>query len=438
MDLRAALRVSRQDLVAFTGSGGKTTALFQLGRQLGAPTVLTTTTHLGAWQTRMADRHLIATRAADIDGLSSQIEGLTLITGAPAADERVSGSGGEALERLHQAAAELGFPLLIEADGARQRAMKAPGEREPVIPPWVNQVVVVAGLSGLGKPLDERSVHRVEAFARLSGIPAGEPITLDGLIRVLSHAQGGLKGIPAEAKRSLVLNQADQVTDLPAVMDAANQLLRVFHSVTICSLETQKIWANFEANAGIILAAGGASRYGQPKLLLEWQGKPLVRHVAEAALAAGLSQVVVVLGAVDTPIRDALTGLPVRFVANPSWQDGQSTSLKSGVRALAEHTGAALFLLADQPNVPPALIQALVAEHRKTQPRILATSIEGKRGNPVLFDQAAFADLLTIEGDMGGRALFTQHAPQLLEWVDPAVMLDVDTPEDFRRLTGEG
>jgi molybdenum cofactor cytidylyltransferase len=438
MELRQALRVSKAAKIAFVGAGGKTTAVFQLARQLEPPVVVTTTTHLGDWQTGLADRHLVVTRGADIAGFASQIEGVTLLTGAAAGEHRVSGLNVEALAQLEQISSELGFPVLIEADGSRQKPLKAPGAHEPAIPAWVTQAVVVAGMSGVGKALNEHTVHRPEEFRRISGLALEEPITLEGLMRVLTHAEGGLKGIPAGARRALILNQVEREEDCCAILGAARQLTPFYSAITLCALEEKKIWANLEAAAAIILAAGGASRYGQPKLLLEWRGKPLVRHVVESALSVGLQQVLVVLGAEDAPIRAALHGLPVTFVTNSRWQEGQSTSVKAGIAALDDTIGAALFLLADQPKVPAALIQALVEQHRRHQQRILATSSGGRRGNPVLFDRSTFADFNQIQGDLGGRALFERYPPQLLEWADPAVLADVDTPEDFARLKGEG
>jgi molybdenum cofactor cytidylyltransferase len=438
MNLLQALRASGETQAAFVGSGGKTTALFQLARQLEPPVVVTASTHLGNWQAGFADRHFILERVEDLEGYVSQIEGVTLFSGPGGDNHRLNGLSEALLERLHQTANELGFPLLVEADGSRQRPLKAPAAHEPAIPGWVNHVVVCAGMTGLWNLLDEKTVHRPAEFARISGIAEGDEITPEGLVNALLHPLGGMKNIPGAARRSLILNQVDREGVLEQVLAVASQLTSQFHSVSICALEEHKIWANVERSAGVVLAAGGAKRYGAPKLLLPWKGKPLVRHVVEAALGAGLSQVQVVVGAVDAPVRDALAGLAVNFVPNPDWADGQSTSVRAGIQSLAEYTGAVVFLSGDQPNVPAALIRALVERHQRGQEQVLATSVGGKRGSPVLFDRSTFAALEALQGDTGGRAIFGQYPPQLLEWDDPAVLLDVDTPDDFARLTGAG
>jgi molybdenum cofactor cytidylyltransferase len=100
--------------------------------------------------------------------------------------------------------------------------------------------------------------------------------------------------------------------------------------------------------------------------------------------------------------------------------------------------GAAIFLLADQPQVSVEVLEALVASHRKGLPSVLAPLVEERRANPTLFDQVTFADLLRLEGDQGGRALFSKYSPQYLPWMDPGLLSDVDTPEDYDRLLQRG
>jgi molybdenum cofactor cytidylyltransferase len=189
--------------------------------------------------------------------------------------------------------------------------------------------------------------------------------------------------------------------------------------------------------AGVILAAGAASRMGQPKLLLPWKGEALIRHSARAALDAGLQPVVVVTGAGAEALTAALAGLAVQTVHNPDWAAGQSTSVRAGIAALPAATPAVLFLLGDQPFLSVELIRRMVETYRQTRPAILAPFVNGKRSNPVLFDRAVFDEMRQLQGDVGARSLFAQHPPAALPWPDERLLLDVDTPEDYRRLTEE-
>jgi hypothetical protein len=119
----------------------------------------------------------------------------------------------------------------------------------------------------------------------------------------------------------------------------AKSLQKHFDSILVGSLH-QNDFQTFEPVAGIILAAGAASRYGAPKQLLDWKGKPFVRHVAETALRSGLEPVVVVTGFHHADVESALQDLPVHIVHNPDYAQGQSTSIKAGVAELLWNQGA--------------------------------------------------------------------------------------------------
>jgi molybdenum cofactor cytidylyltransferase len=137
-------------------------------------------------------------------------------------------------------------------------------------------------------------------------------------------------------------------------------------------------------------------------------------------------------GAYAAQVQAALADLPVTLAHNPDWASGQSASLAAGLRALPLATGAALFLLSDQPHVPAALVRSLTAMHAETLAPIVAPLVEGKRGNPVLFDRQTFPDLMALQGDVGGRALFARYLVTWLPWHDASVLLDIEDYEQFR------
>ena len=423
--------------IAFVGAGGKTTAIFLLARELQSlivnrqsKIIITATSHLGAWQIPLADHHIVAESPKEIGELP---EGITLVTG-PIETDRTQPVNSSVLFWLHEEAKNKNLPLLIEADGARQQPLKAPAAHEPPIPDVVDTVIVVAGLGGLGQPLDEDHIHRSHLFSTLSGLALNQPVTPASLVRLLTHPAGGLKNIPARARRVALLNQAETPELQSTGGQIARDLLGNFDSALVGSLQ-QNDFHTIERTAGVLLAAGESKRFGQPKQLLDWKGKPFVRQVAETALHAGLSPVVVVTGSNAEQVEKAVTGLDVTIVRNENWQGGQSASIAAGVKALPKNTGASIFLLADQPQIPVEILRALVETHAQNLPAILAPLVlEEKRANPVLFDRVAFPDLLQLTGDVGGRALFGKYKVEYLPWHDEALLLDVDTPEDYERL----
>lgn len=189
--------------------------------------------------------------------------------------------------------------------------------------------------------------------------------------------------------------------------------------------------------AAVLLAAGGSSRFGEPKQLLDWEGRPLIAHLADVAWAAGLDPVIVVLGAEAERIAPVLAERPVQILRNYRWQAGIGTSVQLGVAAAAA-SPAAIFLQVDQPLVQLRLLRELVAHWRAhlPQPSIIVPDYQGQFGTPVLFDRAFFPELAQLSADVGGRALFAAYADKLLTHAitDPLLLADADTPAEYARL----
>jgi CTP:molybdopterin cytidylyltransferase MocA len=293
----------------------------------------------------------------------------------------------------------------------------------------------MAGLDMLGQPIGAPGVHRPERIAELLGLEPSHPVGAREIARLLGSAAGGLKGVPSDAQVRILLNKADP-SQLAAGREIAARLLegsRV-QAVILATLQSQDPVVETHGRvAGIVLAAGGSSRLGQPKQLVEFRGRPLVWHAVRVGLEAGLSPLVVVIGAAGEKIRRALEGESVRVIDNPNWETGQSSSVRLGLSQVEAGIEAAVFLLADMPLMEPELVRQIVSTHRATLAPLVAPRAAGRRANPVLFDRVTFPDLHQLMGDHGGRALFDRYEPRWVEWSE-SPMLDLDTPEDLRRL----
>jgi len=455
MDLHQALRVDQGECIAFSGSGGKTTAIFTLARQLNVPVLVTATTHLSLGQLPLANRIITIDDLPNIELIFADLQNeVVLLIGEQNEPGRVSGIPEKLLEEIFQFTKPRGINLLIEADGSRQLPLKAPAQHEPAIPSVVDSVVVVAGLTALGNPLTDEWVHRVDIFAELADMNEGEEITTESIVQVLIDPLGGLKGIPEGARRVCLLNQADDMQLQAQGKRIAGKLIPQYEAAVVSSLKDSlqeingtnrgiatdqiskkdQVFAVHEQIAAIILAAGGSDRMERTKQLLPWRGEPLVRHVARGALDEGIDQVFIVVGAERDEIKQVLNDLPVEFVDNPDWQLGQSTSIHAGIAALPQGIGAAIFLLADQPQVSPTLLRTLIEKHASSLAPIIVPLVAGQRGNPVLFDRKTFTDLLIIRGDTGGRSLFSHYPVNWVEWHDESILFDIDTEDDYQRL----
>jgi molybdenum cofactor cytidylyltransferase len=185
--------------------------------------------------------------------------------------------------------------------------------------------------------------------------------------------------------------------------------------------------------AALVLGAGRSSRMGGPnKLLAEIGGRPLVRIVVEQALASRARPVIVVTGHQRERVESALGGLPVKFVHNPNFADGLGTSLRAGIAALPAEVDGVIVCLGDMPQVDAALIDKLIgALDPDKGALVVVPTIDSKRGTPVVWSRRFFADLMTVEGDVGARYLIGRYPEAVAEvpLSGTAALTDVDTPE---------
>lgn len=182
----------------------------------------------------------------------------------------------------------------------------------------------------------------------------------------------------------------------------------------------------------VVLAAGMSSRMGANKLLVDVNGKPMLRHTVEAARASHADPVIVVTGHAADEAKAALAGLDIKIVNNPDFAKGLSTSLKCGLNVLPEDCDGAVILLGDMPGVSTALIDKLIAAFDPSESRAICVATRhGKRGNPVLWARRFFPEMLAIEGDVGARNLIGTYGELVceVEAADEGPLTDIDTPE---------
>lgn len=445
MRLWQALGVSDGEVVALTGAGGKTTTLYLLAHELlaqGQRVIVATTTHMWppapaeGWPlivTEDSDERLAAAERAISD------RGRAFVAAGYTPEGKLRGIP------LHEVAPlrRLAATILIEADGARGRPLKAPAEHEPAVPAQATLVVPVVGLSAIGAQISPETIHRPERLSDLMGLQAGSAISCETVADLLVAAQGGLRGVPTTARVVPLCNQADDSVRRDMGRQVARSVLRadsrIRRLVVGAVQEAPQECECWRPAVVVVLAAGAARRYGRLKQAEKLAGQPLLRRVVEAALSSLASQVLVVLGCQAEQLWPVLAQIDhprLAVVSNPLWEEGVASSIRAALTALGGEIEATVFAQADQPFLSSREIDALLIRHAQTGAPIVAPRLGREIRSPVLFSRRLFPELAGLAGDVGGRQLIAQHSPEVefVEVVNPLPYADVDTPADLLRL----
>lgn len=245
MTLAAALQMRDDEVVALVGGGGKTTAMFRLAREMvekGGSAITTTTTRIFGTQIALSPVHILAADATrEKVAAALAAHGQVLVIGAT--DPGSGKAEGVSLDLFQRLRAWCPDTCIVnEADGSRMRPFKAPAAYEPVIPPETTLVVALVGADVFGKTLDADHVHRPELVSALSGAPPGTAITADIVARVLTHPEGGRKGVPPGARMVVLINKVERLADRTPAHETAERVLRepAIHSVLLATLRGEE------------------------------------------------------------------------------------------------------------------------------------------------------------------------------------------------------
>jgi molybdenum cofactor cytidylyltransferase len=340
--------------------------------------------------------------------------------------------------------------MLVEADGARRLPFKVPHPHEPVVPASATLVVPVVGLDVIGQPLDDEHVYNPEPLTDIYGFQPGTPIYAAWVAQALRHQQLGLRGVPSGARVVPLLNKADTALRRARGRVVARIALRTPAQVDDARIDSVAIGAagelhsnTFEVRrrvAAVVLAAGQATRMGRPKVLLPWDGDTVIGAIVNRLNAADLSDIVVVTGHKSLEVEAALEGRPVRCVYNPRYRAGEMiSSFQAGLDALSDSTAACLLVLGDQPLLSGRVIWKVLEAYARGRGSIVAPSHGSRRGHPVLFDRAYWAELMGLEAPQAPREILRQYADEVhyvpvdTHWV----LRDIDTPADYQQALRE-
>jgi molybdenum cofactor cytidylyltransferase len=185
--------------------------------------------------------------------------------------------------------------------------------------------------------------------------------------------------------------------------------------------------------SAIIVAAGASRRMGTQKLLLPFGGKTVIEHVIDRVKAAGIADVVAVVG-VDQAVVGVARRCDVRVVVNATPDDGMLSSVRSGLRAVPDSADAVMVILGDQPSISSALLRAMLAAWEVSPGRILVPTFEGRRGHPLMFSLDYREEVLTRYDEEGLRGLLRTHERDISGLpAEASVLADMDDLEDYWR-----
>ncbi|HEX2750961.1 MAG TPA: nucleotidyltransferase family protein [Verrucomicrobiales bacterium] len=183
--------------------------------------------------------------------------------------------------------------------------------------------------------------------------------------------------------------------------------------------------------AGIVLAAGGSTRLGEPKQLLELGNGTLVHAAVRAAVEGGCDTVCVVTGHARAAVENAVAGPGPLFAHNDEWRRGMGSSIRLGLEAV-KPADAVVLLACDQPAVDAGVIRSLITLYDQTGRAIAASAYSGTLGIPALFDRSCFDALQSLPDNCGAKAVILAHPEKVAPFEFPRGALDIDSPEDLR------
>jgi len=438
--LRDMLAIEKGDVVCFVGSGGKSSLMLALARELsyGLRVVVTTTT-------RMAQEELPSwLERVETGGEGAPKDFKTARKGHdfPLAvyrkteGKRILGILPETVDSIRTEA----DVVLVEGDGSRRLPVKVPRPSEPVIPACTTKVVVVFGFDGLDRPLSEHTCYNLEGLMeRIPDVRKGQRLDAPLVRRIF--LEGGFIEAAHGKELHAVINKAE------LGKDRAGEFARHLYYPGIAGVgiaSAKAGWAEKVDNrgrdiVGVMLAAGEGKRFGSNKMLASVDGKPALEHVLRGVAGSELSRAVLVLGSSSQEILERLGNLPgnVKTVLNPNFRSGMSSSIRTGLRA-ATDAGAVMLLLGDMPFVTAQVMKKVIEAYRDSAALACRAVSGGKPGHPVIIGKELFAELGKLRGDKGARSILEKHGDRVLTVeVAPSTQRDIDLESDLRASTGK-
>lgn len=439
MQLHQAFNISRGDVVAFIGAGGKTSTLLRLGdelRALGWRVLATTTTTLSADKLALMPRAM-STHAGEYAISTALSEyGFVFLYDAIKQGEAFGAKPSWIVRLMDAVDSDV---MLIEADGANGLPLKAPYDHEPIFPPETSLVVPTLSLSALGQPLDEEHVYNASAITERYGFPIGGKIRAPWVAQILRDESLGLKGIPNKARVVAYLNgtHTSQYGRNRARLIAKLALKnsRLSGVVIGNARSSEPVYEIQRPLGAIVLAAGLSSRMGQSKVLLPWSdNKTIIEHITEQLIRARLEHITIVTGHLANEVKAILTPYDINIIYNRAYKSGEMlSSIKAGIRAMPSEISACFIVLGDQPQINARVLNDLQMYYAESGGDLLIPSYQSRRGHPILVGRRYWHEILMLDDKATLRDFIAKHENDIhyVPVETDSILRDVDTPQDY-------
>ncbi len=447
LSLFSALSVKPPLVIAFIGGGGKTALMGILAQEminLGHKVLLTTTTKIYPYPDLP---HIYIDDSADIIKRLKKhftLNNIAVLGKRPGFDHKITGIDKELIQVLYNS---LDISILVEADGSRGKPLKGFADYEPVLPACADLVLPVIGADALGKTADSSTVHRLEQFHRIVGTSGIKPLLIDETVLAKTYnymAHLGLIQSP-QAKIIFILNKYDLISKPANTLNLAHLLIKNRGTRLLVTENDEndpvKINLPLQVNnipvkvACIILAAGQSFRMGKDKLALPFKESTVLEETVKQILKSGFDDIIMVTRP-GSHWEKVFANQNICIVENPDFRKGQASSVIAGLKEVDPAMQGVLFALGDQPLINSSIYKSLVQTYQSNLKPVTYPTHNGKRGNPVIFDRSLWPALVKLKDDQGGRAVINRlkaDAFNPVETSEAAVLIDIDTPEDYEK-----
>lgn len=425
---------NRKYMITFVGGGGKTSLMFSLAKNLkrfGSVLITTTTKILVPERTEYDNLILLQEEKNNLLDFSKK--GITLLGNKiNKENNKVVGVESSLLDDLYQNG-KFQF-ILVEADGAKHMPIKASNNGEPIVPSKTDINIGVIGFDALDKKICD-ICFRSEIFEKITGISKESIVDDEAIISLIKNDIGLFKNTPENTKKFFIINKCDSKEKIERAKILLEKVIyedvdRVFIT-SVYKKFMERVYINV---CGIIMASGLSRRMGQNKLTMKVNDVSMIENVVRECSLSNLRKVLIVYnkGEVLEEVKD----YPISYVYNQSAEEGQSASIKLGIKSLDNmDLDGYMFLVGDQPFIKSSVINTLLRNFKRNYHNIVLPIYDDKNGSPVIFPKCLRKDFNSLKGDLGGREIIRNYKNiTKVNIKDPMLGIDIDTPEEYESL----